>query len=144
MRITGNLVTDGDVQIDGVIDGDIRSQSLSVGRTAQIQGELVADVVRIWGRVTGRVRGRDIALMETAEVRGDILHETLEVARGAMIEGAVKRESAETLLAAPKLAVTDQTTPSESPGGDDPVHREDQGPSEEDDRNHHPAAASAG
>ena len=110
MKITGNLQTDGDVQIDGVVDGDVRSQSLSVGRTAHINGELVAEVVRIWGRVEGRVRGRDVALMETAEVKGDILHETLEVSRGAVIEGSVKRQTGDGLLAAPSLRVTDQSS----------------------------------
>ena len=114
MKVTGTLVTDGDVQIDGVIDGDVRSHTLSVGRTAQINGEIVAEVVRIWGRVNGRVRGKDVALMETAEINGDILHETLEVARGAVVEGVVKRQTAEVLLAAPKLVVTDRSKPDKS------------------------------
>ncbi|MCA8906543.1 MAG: polymer-forming cytoskeletal protein [Rhodospirillaceae bacterium] len=106
MKIVGNLVTDGDVQIDGTIEGDVRSHSLSVGRTAQISGELVADVVRIWGRVEGRVCGREVSLMETAEVNGDILHETLEVARGAVVDGSVKRQKGDALLSTPKLQVT--------------------------------------
>lgn len=106
MKIVGNLVTDGDVQIDGTIEGDVRSHSVSVGRSAQISGELVAEVVRIWGRVEGRVCGRDVSLMETAEVKGDILHETLEVARGAVVDGSVKRQKGDALLTAPKLQVT--------------------------------------
>ena len=123
MKVTGTLVTDGDVQIDGVIDGDVRSQTLSVGRTAQINGEIVAEVVRIWGRVNGRVRGKDVALMETAEINGDILHETLEVARGAVVEGVVKRQTAEVLLAAPKLVVTDRSKPDAA--ADDAADRSD-------------------
>lgn len=91
MRISGDLRTDGDVQVDGVVDGDIESNSLSIGKSAEVNGEIVAEVVRIWGRVNGRVRGRDVTLMETAEVNGDIVHETLEVARGAFLEGMVKR-----------------------------------------------------
>lgn len=91
MRVSGDLRTEGDVQVDGVVDGDIESNSLSIGKTAEVNGEIVAEVVRIWGRVNGRVRGRDVTLMETAEVNGDIVHETVEIARGAFLEGMVKR-----------------------------------------------------
>jgi cytoskeletal protein CcmA (bactofilin family) len=95
MRISGDLRTDGDIQVDGVVDGDIQSTTLSVGKTAEINGEVTADVVRVWGRVNGRIRGRDVTLLETAEVNGDILHESLEVARGAQLDGMVKRQSRE-------------------------------------------------
>lgn len=95
MRVTGDLRTAGDVQVDGVIDGDIQSQSLSVGKTAEINGEIVADSVRVWGRINGRIRAKDVVLLETAEINGDILHETLEVARGAFVEGVVKRQPKE-------------------------------------------------
>ena len=95
MRVTGDLRTAGDIQVDGVIDGDIQSHSLSVGKTAEINGEIVADSVRVWGRVNGRILAKDVVLLETAEINGDILHETLEVARGAFVEGVVKRQPKE-------------------------------------------------
>ena len=95
MRISGDLRTDGDVQIDGTVDGDIQSTSLTVGRTAQINGELAADTVRVLGQVNGRIRGREVTLLESAEVNGDILHEVLEIARGASVEGMVKRQGRE-------------------------------------------------
>lgn len=93
MRISGDMRTDGDVQIDGTVDGDIQSTSLTVGRTAQITGELIAETVRVWGQVNGRIRGREVTLLETAEVNGDILHEVLEISRGATVEGMVKRQN---------------------------------------------------
>ncbi len=95
MRISGDMRTDGDVQIDGTVDGDIQSTSLTVGRTAHINGEVSAETVRVWGQVNGRIRGREVTLLETAEVNGDILHEILEISRGASVEGMVKREARE-------------------------------------------------
>lgn len=92
MRIAGDLRTTGDVQIDGTVDGDIQSTSLTVGKTAEINGEIMADTVRVWGRVNGRIRGKEVTLLETAEVNGDILHEILEIARGASVEGMVKKQ----------------------------------------------------
>ncbi len=97
MRVSGDLKTEGDVQIDGVVDGDIDSTNLTIGKSAEINGEIFAETVKVWGRVNGRIRGRHVTLQETAEVNGDIVHETLEVARGAFVEGMVKRSSRDDL-----------------------------------------------
>lgn len=95
MRVSGDLRSDGDVQVDGVVDGDIQSTSLTVGKTAEINGEVVADSVRVWGRINGRIRAKDVTLMETAQINGDVIHDSLEVARGASVEGMVKRQNKE-------------------------------------------------
>jgi len=91
MRVSGDMRTDGDVQIDGVVDGDVQSTTISIGKTAEVNGEIIADKVKVFGRVNGRIRGKEVSLMETAEVNGDIVHESLEINRGAFIDGIVKR-----------------------------------------------------
>ena len=91
MRVSGDMRTDGDVQVDGVVDGDIQSSTISIGKTAEVNGEVVAEKVKVFGRVNGRIRGKEVSLMETAEVNGDIVHESLEINRGAFIDGIVKR-----------------------------------------------------
>ncbi|WP_366654733.1 polymer-forming cytoskeletal protein [Fodinicurvata sp. EGI_FJ10296] len=92
LRVSGDLKSDGDIQVDGIVDGDIHSSTLSIGKTAEVNGSIEAEVVRVWGRVNGRIKARQVTLLETAEVSGDIVHESLEVARGAYIEGMVKRD----------------------------------------------------
>src|SRR3546814_13597595 len=87
MRVAGDLRTEGDIQVDGVVDGDIQSTSVSVGRTAEVNGEIVAETVRIWGKVNGRIRSRDVTLLETAQVHGAILHETPETDRKSAVWG---------------------------------------------------------
>ncbi len=91
MRVSGDMRTDGDVQVDGVVDGDIQSSTISIGKTAEVNGEVIAEKVKVFGRVNGRIRGKEVSLMETAEVNGDIIHESLEINRGAFIDGIVKR-----------------------------------------------------
>lgn len=113
MRVSGDLHTQGDVQIDGTIDGDISSNSLTIGKTAVVNGEVAADTVRVFGKVNGRIRSKDVSLQETAEVRGDILHHSLEVVRGAFIEGMVKQDTgiAEVGAAAAPVPETARLTP---------------------------------
>ena len=91
VRIVGDLQSLGEIQVDGAIDGDIRTSTLLIGEGAHITGEIVADTVIIRGNVTGQVKARSVELAKTAHVIGDILHEDLAMETGAFLEGHCKR-----------------------------------------------------
>ena len=91
LTITGNLVTTGDMQVEGTIEGDIRSHLLTIGQSATVRGEIVADDVVVNGRVIGRIRGQKVRLSSTAQVEGDIVHKTIAIEAGADFQGSVKR-----------------------------------------------------
>jgi len=90
--IKGNLKTTGDLQIEGMVDGDIRAHLLTVGEGATVKGEIVADDVVVNGRIIGRVRGLKVRLTSTARVEGDIIHKTIAIESGAHFEGSVQRQ----------------------------------------------------
>jgi cytoskeletal protein CcmA (bactofilin family) len=92
LTVVGNLKTTGDIQVEGVVEGDIRAHLLTVGETATIRGEVVADDIVINGRVIGRVRGLKVRLTSTARVEGDIIHKTIAIESGAHFEGSVQRQ----------------------------------------------------
>jgi cytoskeletal protein CcmA (bactofilin family) len=87
LTVTGTLVSDGDIQIDGIVEGDVRSVGLVIGEKAQIHGEILADDITVRGRVIGRIRARKVQLAATSHVEGDILHEAFAVEAGAFFEG---------------------------------------------------------
>ena len=91
LTIVGNLRTTGDIQVEGTVQGDIRAHLLTVGESANIEGEIVADDVVVTGKVTGRVRGLKVRLTSTARVEGDIIHKTIAIESGAHFEGSVQR-----------------------------------------------------
>lgn len=92
LHITGNIKTTGDIQVEGTIEGDIRAHLLTIGETATIKGEVVADDVVVNGRIVGRVRGLKVRLTATARVEGDIIHKTIAIESGAHFEGSVQRQ----------------------------------------------------
>lgn len=92
LMISGNLKTTGDLQIEGMVEGDIRAHLLTVGEGATVKGEIVADDVVVNGRVIGRVRGLKVRLTSTARVEGDIIHKTIAIESGAHFEGSVQRQ----------------------------------------------------
>ena len=92
LHISGNLKTTGDIQVEGTVEGDIRAHLLTIGESATIKGEVVADDVVINGRIVGRVRGLKVRLTSTARVEGDIIHKTIAIESGAHFEGSVQRQ----------------------------------------------------
>lgn len=91
LRITGDLVCSGDVQIDGWVEGDIQSRNITIGEGATVQGGLQAESVRICGLVNGEIRADMVVLEKTARVNGDILHKSLAIEQGAFLEGMCRR-----------------------------------------------------
>ena len=87
MVISGTITSTGDIQIDGYVEGDVRSVGLVIGEKAEIHGEIFAEDVVVRGRVMGRIRARKVMLAATSHVEGDILHEAFAVEAGAFFEG---------------------------------------------------------
>lgn len=87
MTVHGTLAATGDIQVDGKVEGDIESSSLTVGEKATVHGDIACEEVAIRGRVIGSVRANRVQLSSTSHVEGDILHQALAVETGAFFEG---------------------------------------------------------
>lgn len=87
IQITGNIDTDGDIQLEGTVDGDVNTHFLTIGEEAVINGSITGDTVRVDGTVNGQITARAVQLGKTARVNGDIVHETLSVEDGAFVCG---------------------------------------------------------
>lgn len=92
LTVKGDIQTAGDIQVEGQIEGDIRARQLTVGESATVRGEIVADDIIVNGRVIGRVRGLKVRLSASARVEGDIIHKTIAIESGAHFEGSVQRQ----------------------------------------------------
>lgn len=94
VRIVGNITTEGEMQIDGRVEGDISCKSLVIGASAHIVGEVKAHTIRIHGEVSGRLAADHVTIGRTGRVTGDICHGSLEIQSGAQVEGHFLRRDA--------------------------------------------------
>ena len=92
LTITGNLKTVGDILVEGKVEGDIRAHLLTVGETALIKGEVIADDIVVTGRIVGKISGLKVRLTATARVEGDITLKIIAIEPGANFEGTVQRK----------------------------------------------------
>lgn len=91
LHIVGNLQSDGDIQIEGIVDGDISTNKLTVGSGATVNGSINGDEITVSGTVNGQITARAIRLTRTAKVVGDINHDSLSIEAGAFVQGLCKR-----------------------------------------------------
>ncbi|WP_370335060.1 polymer-forming cytoskeletal protein [Parvularcula marina] len=86
--IKGSIESAGEVQFDGEIDGDIKAKGLVIGDGARVDGEVMAEKVRVSGSVEGSIRAVEVELASTAFVKGDITHKSLTIESGARFDGS--------------------------------------------------------
>ncbi|ADG10625.1 cell shape determination protein CcmA [Caulobacter segnis] len=87
LTIEGCIEGEGELQLDGILRGDVRVARLSVGETGHVEGCVQADLVEVRGRIVGSIIAKQVRLYGTAYVDGDITHEQLSMESGAFFQG---------------------------------------------------------
>ncbi|GGF27328.1 hypothetical protein GCM10011611_36720 [Aliidongia dinghuensis] len=85
-QITGSLRSDGEIHIDGIVNGDVEASAITVGQTGTVIGNLYADRVTIAGTVHGLVSASHVSLLKTARVHADVRCHAFDSAPGAVLE----------------------------------------------------------
>ena len=87
LKVTGQLESDEDIQIDGHIEGDIRARKVTIGAGATVKGTVFGEDVEVSGTVTGKVEATSVVLSKSARMSGDVIHKALQIEKGAYIDG---------------------------------------------------------
>lgn len=91
VTITGNIGGDGNLHVDGRVDGDIACAAIIVGRSGQVNGNVSATDAKIAGTVNGTVAASTLTIEASARIDGDLSYDNVSVETGAQVEGRVKR-----------------------------------------------------
>jgi len=91
-RVGGDVSTDGDLVVEGRVDGSVRAGGqLTLGPAAVVTGAIEARDVRIAGRLDRGLRAEGVVhLLGTAEVHGDLEAARVVIDDGAVFEGQVR------------------------------------------------------
>ena len=102
--ITGDIKTDGDIQIDGRLDGNLNAGNVTIGEQGAVNGKIISKSLHVRGKVTGKVNAVSVELADTANVQADLTQDQLMIANGAFFDGKCTRKSAVPGSAAKKPA----------------------------------------
>jgi cytoskeletal protein CcmA (bactofilin family) len=103
LQIKGHLTGTEDLLIDGKIDGPItlRGHQLTVGPAAQLNSEIHASEVIVYGKVVGNVNARDRVDVKTnGSVVGDISTARISIEDGAHFKGRIEIDPTKSQAAA--------------------------------------------
>jgi len=92
LKITGELESTEDIQIDGQIEGDVRGVGVKIGQNAKVKGTVYADEVELSGTVEGKIEAKKVIFTGTARMTGDVWHQDIKIESGAYISGNLKPE----------------------------------------------------
>jgi cytoskeletal protein CcmA (bactofilin family) len=88
-KIIGNIETNGDIRIDGNIEGNINSKGkVVVGNNGFVKGEIICNNAEISGSLNGKMSVTELlSLKASSKVNGDIKSGKLSIEPGALFSG---------------------------------------------------------
>jgi cytoskeletal protein CcmA (bactofilin family) len=102
LTITGSVTSQGELHVNGRVQGDVHCVALVLGENAELEGNVVAEDVMVRGRLIGSVRAQKVMLQSTAHVEGNLVHKSLAVEHGTHFEGE-SRPSGDPLASNPEV-----------------------------------------
>ena len=93
IKILGKISSTGALQLDGVLEGEIKASKLVIEKSAKVVGSVTSEDLVIKGRIIGPVFGKKVRFGASARVEGDTFHETIAIEDGAYYEGSIRRQS---------------------------------------------------
>jgi len=90
LKITGQLESTEDIQIDGEIDGDVRGVNVKIGNNAKVKGTVYGDEVELAGTIEGKIEAKKVILTSSARMSGDVVHQDIKIESGAFVDGNLK------------------------------------------------------
>ncbi len=87
VRIAGSIAAGNDVQINGLVEGDVSCVHLAIGEGGKVVGKISADAITLAGAVEGPISANRVELLATAQVSGDVSYQEIRIELGAKISG---------------------------------------------------------
>jgi cytoskeletal protein CcmA (bactofilin family) len=91
LRITGEVVTTGSVEVLGEIEGNITAHGLLIGQEGRVKGSIQAETVEVKGKLDGKVTCDTFTLRSTAAVKADVTTSGIVIESGAAMDGRFLR-----------------------------------------------------
>ena len=95
LEIKGKISGEEDLQVDCKVEGPIalQGQKLIAGRSAQLNSEIAAREVVVYGKIQGNVRAQDrVEIKKDGSVLGDITTARISIEDGAYFKGRIEIE----------------------------------------------------
>jgi len=117
-EITGDVKSNGDIRIDGLLTGNLNSKGkVVIGPTGKVKGEVICKNSEVSGIVEGKINvGQLLTLKNSSKIVGDIITFKLSIEPGAKFTGNCKMSESEDNEGAGISRTKEPERPAEKPG----------------------------
>ena len=81
----GKITNSKTIEINGRVEADIKSEKITLGKTASFEGGIQADLVVISGKYQGKLKADSVWLTDSSIITGEINYKSLQMDRGAAL-----------------------------------------------------------
>ena len=90
VTIKGNIKAENEVNIQGVVEGDIECIKINVHQSGKIIGNVKAKTMSVEGYIEGEVNAKDIlGVKSSGNINGKIYYGSIKIDDGGKIEGEI-------------------------------------------------------
>lgn len=90
LTIEGDLKSDGIVNIDGRLVGNLKCKSVNVNSMGSLEGNIEADQLFNQGEISGDINARSVELKDGSNTKSNLKSDILQVSNGAVLKGRVQ------------------------------------------------------
>jgi len=101
------------IEINGRVDADIRSEKVTLGKNATLEGSITSELVVISGNYQGKIKADSVWLTDTSVITGEINYKSLQMDRGAALNCKIIHNWDERKLKGKKAGNVDDETSEE-------------------------------
>jgi cytoskeletal protein CcmA (bactofilin family) len=94
LKITGDIISKGSIEVMGDIDGSINADTLVISHEGRVKGAIAAKTIDLRGALNGKIDCATLTLRSAAQVTADVTYSALTIESGAQIEGSFKIKKA--------------------------------------------------
>ena len=98
----GKISNASTIEINGRVDADIKSDKVTLGKNASLDGSITSELVVISGNYQGKIKADSVWLTDTSVITGEINYKSLQMDRGAALNCKIIHNWDETKMKAKK------------------------------------------
>jgi len=92
LKIRGELDSDGIIEIEGIVIGNIKADVITLRETAVVEGDINSRILNVKGCFKGTIQSDIINVAKKARISGTVKYKILSVEDGASINGKFERQ----------------------------------------------------
>ena len=81
----GKISNASTIEINGRVEADIKSDKVTLGKHASLEGSIISELVVISGNYQGKIKADSVWLTDSSVITGEINYKSLQMDRGAAL-----------------------------------------------------------